>query len=534
MQGRYRVMSPLVPNDPRRPNDLYEVQDTQGRQEIKVLKVLKWQESKYIELFEREAFVLQALEHPGIPKGYGLFKFLTAQNEELYCFVMDKIPGQTLEQWLREHHRASEKLVLRCLRQLLTILEYLHQEEYLHRDIKPANVMLTPSGEFSLIDFGSVQILGDAKTQIISDGYTAPDQSQGKASIQSDIYALGRTIIHLATGIHPTRLKSDSKSGRLLWHRRARQISKTVKQTIDQFMISPATEQWSISKKVAQKLNTRSLLRKRILSPLGLTSIALTLLSMILIGDLYRKFVNDKYIQELYAGFQQQLMDGEIEQAERTLRSTIRLNLLRLQRESKHYNDLGLLCSFRSNYGCALENYDKSIELATNENTVSMSHYQKGIIYQKMERFDDALTQYEIAISGIDQDSLAYPVIANRYSRLLIWYERDWETALALSEEVLAKLDDALNVDISLTAKNFGWALLEKGDLDRAQAYLSKSIAADNSDATSYCLLAQVSEAQGDVAGTRQWWQECESRPNEYNLPETTTWQQQATRYLRS
>lgn len=538
IQGRYRVVSPLVPNDPRRPNDLYEVQDTQAISETKVLKVLKWQEPKYLELFEREAFVLQALKHPGIPKGYGLFKFLTAQNEELVCFVMDKIPGQTLEQWLRENRRASEKFVLRCLRQLLAILDYLHHEEYLHRDIKPANMMIKPSGELALIDFGSVQIFGDAKTRVISDGYTAPEQIQGKASIRSDIYALGRTIIHLATGIHPIHLKHKPKSEQLIWHRKSRQLSKVIKQTIDQHMLNPPAGQTYSAKQIIQELKSESLLHKKILSPLGLVSIALTIASVIVVGDVYRSFVNDEYVQRFYEDAQQSLMDGELEKAEEGLRAVIRLNSLRFKQESKHYNDLGLLCSLRYDYGCALGSYEKSIKLATNKDTVLISHYQKGIIFQNMGRFEDALSQYKNAFLSMDKSTVHYMKIVNRYAKLLIWHEQDFDAALEVSAEALEYLEandiPQKERGLSLITKNMGWALLERGEFDRAQEYLLRAVAANASDATPYCLLAQVNEAQDNETDAQQWWQECKSKPNVYNLPETRTWQQQASRYLRS
>ncbi|MGB0561104.1 MAG: serine/threonine protein kinase, partial [Spirulinaceae cyanobacterium] len=215
LQGQYRVLSPLVPHDPRRPSDLYEVEDQQNiTGDRKILKVLKWQDPKYVELFEREALTLQDLDHPGIPKGYGLFKFLTAQNEELYCFVMDKMPGQDLAQWIRNNRRPSEHFVLNCLRQLIRILDYLHRSGYLHRDIKPANIMIADQ-QVALIDFGSVQAIAQSQTRVISDGYTAPEQVNREAVPLSDIYALGRTIVHLVTGMHPIQLKYDYKTKKL-------------------------------------------------------------------------------------------------------------------------------------------------------------------------------------------------------------------------------------------------------------------------------------------------------------------------------
>ena len=91
--------------------------------------------------------------------------------------------------------------------QVLDTLEYLHnlQPPVIYRDLKPSNVMLTPSGQVKLIDFGIArhfQPLSNA-TMIGTQGYAPPEQYRGKVETRSDLYALGATMHHALSGRDP-------------------------------------------------------------------------------------------------------------------------------------------------------------------------------------------------------------------------------------------------------------------------------------------------------------------------------------------
>jgi serine/threonine protein kinase len=62
-------------------------------------------------------------------------------------------------------------------------------------------------------------------TTVVSGGYSPPEQMNGQAVLQSDFFALGRTFVHLLTGISPLELPKDSKTGCLLWRKQAPKIS---------------------------------------------------------------------------------------------------------------------------------------------------------------------------------------------------------------------------------------------------------------------------------------------------------------------
>jgi WD40 repeat protein len=195
---------------------VYEATDLAGKS--KILKVLKQDlntDSKAVSLFQQEAFVLGQIEHAGIPKIDSYVHHYLADETMLHGIVMQKIEGLNLEQWINQRAQKpiAQKRAIAWLRQLIEILSLVHSKGYFHRDIKPANIMLSPSGQLVLIDFGTAREathtylakIGGVQgvTSICSVGYTAPEQEKGFAVPQSDFYALGCTMIHLVTGKYP-------------------------------------------------------------------------------------------------------------------------------------------------------------------------------------------------------------------------------------------------------------------------------------------------------------------------------------------
>ena len=172
---------------------------------------MQWEELK---LFEREAQVLQSLEHQRIPKYRNYFDL----DKELgggvawFGLVQDYIPGSSLQELLERRKIFSEKEIYDIAIEILEILVYLHNLKPLviHRDIKPSNLILGEDNHIYLIDFGAVQaqgaVTGVTFTVVGSSGYAPLEQFWGRAIPASDIYALGATLIHLLTGISPVDL----------------------------------------------------------------------------------------------------------------------------------------------------------------------------------------------------------------------------------------------------------------------------------------------------------------------------------------
>lgn len=184
---------------------------------VKVLDLHRVSDWKAIELFEREAKVLRTLDHPGIP---AYFDFRTRQDDRQAYLIQALAPGENLESLLSKR-RFTETDLIDLTRRVLHILDYLTRLHpvVVHRDIKPANILLDEQGKVSLVDFGAVRDVASASavggsTVAGTFGYMAPEQLHGGAEPSSDLYGLGMTLIHLATGQEPSsfdskRLKPD-------------------------------------------------------------------------------------------------------------------------------------------------------------------------------------------------------------------------------------------------------------------------------------------------------------------------------------
>lgn len=176
---------------------------------------LQWEEVK---LFEREAQVLKTLNHPKIPRYHDYFETESPRDNSLLWFalVQDYIKGHSLQELITQKVTFSEKQLKNFAKQILEILIYLHglNPPILHRDIKPSNLILGQDNQLYLIDFGAVQnkasLTGVTFTIVGTGGYAPLEQYWGKTVPASDLYALGTTLIHLATGIVPTDLPQQN------------------------------------------------------------------------------------------------------------------------------------------------------------------------------------------------------------------------------------------------------------------------------------------------------------------------------------
>ena len=184
-----------------------------------------------------EVDVLKNLKHTYLPRVYDFLQI----GGEIYT-VMDFIPGQSLDKVLKQNRRIPRELLLRWMTQLAEALAYLHSQTppVIHSDIKPSNIMVTPEENICLIDF-NISLVFDHSIRTssgISGGYSPPEQypdfptyqrlarpegrqeDPGTASAtdgivaqivgrgvdgSSDIYSLGASFYHLATGIRPGR-----------------------------------------------------------------------------------------------------------------------------------------------------------------------------------------------------------------------------------------------------------------------------------------------------------------------------------------
>lgn len=168
-----------------------------------------------IRRFDEEAKLLQSLNHPRIPRVYSHFEDSNPNNNGLtqshihrHYVAMDYIEGEDLDDVLERRRTLPEHEVLQIAEQICDVLIYLHSNGLIYRDMKPSNIMLDhKNGGIKLIDFGIAKLFDTPNrraTQIGTPGYAPPEQYQGLAEVESDIYAFGATLHHMLTGRDPT------------------------------------------------------------------------------------------------------------------------------------------------------------------------------------------------------------------------------------------------------------------------------------------------------------------------------------------
>jgi serine/threonine protein kinase len=214
LQERYQLQRQLGRTAAGRQTWLAQDLQSNERVTLKLLAFspqMQWEELK---LFEREAQVLQALNHPWIPRYRDYFSLdrETGAGIPWFGLVQDYIPGFSLQELLEQGKRLTEKQVRGIATGVLKILIYLHElsPPVLHRDIKPSNLILGEDKQIYLVDFGAVQaqaaVTGVTFTVVGTSGYAPLEQFWGRAVAASDLYALGATLIHLLTGTAPADL----------------------------------------------------------------------------------------------------------------------------------------------------------------------------------------------------------------------------------------------------------------------------------------------------------------------------------------
>lgn len=184
------------------------------------------------ELFEREASTLKTLNHPGIPRFYDFF--IEAGKKYL---VMELIHGQNLERRIRQKGPVSHGQAITWMIQTCEVLDYLHHHPtpVIHRDIKPSNLLVqSVTNRLILIDFGAVKEVGlPSGTRIGAEGFSAPEQKQGRPMPQSDLYAIGPCLVYILTGKSPLRFYQKGIAGYRLEVDRIPSLSAPLKQVIN-------------------------------------------------------------------------------------------------------------------------------------------------------------------------------------------------------------------------------------------------------------------------------------------------------------
>ncbi|MFM2089923.1 MAG: hypothetical protein RLZZ127_412 [Planctomycetota bacterium] len=174
---------------------------------FKVLSPRLATDPSFRERFLREARAAGRLHHPNLISVHD-----AGEAGDLMFFSMELVEGESLRGRLRRGALPEDE-VWAVARQVLAALRYAHDAGVIHRDIKPDNLMLSRDGVVKVADLGLSRLEDadpDAGTTVAgammgTPHYMAPEQGRDArtAGAAADLYGLGATLYHLATGRVP-------------------------------------------------------------------------------------------------------------------------------------------------------------------------------------------------------------------------------------------------------------------------------------------------------------------------------------------
>ena len=152
---------------------------------------------------QAEYAMLLTLSHPHI---VGVIGF-DVRDSKAYLY-MEWMPGGSVASVLHSFRfRLHETLARKYIRDALLGLVYLHSQAAVHRDIKPANMLVTMDGTLKLSDFGTCKRITPDKTSTQSvtgtPSYMSPEGIRGKLGPSGDVWALGCSLVEMASGVPP-------------------------------------------------------------------------------------------------------------------------------------------------------------------------------------------------------------------------------------------------------------------------------------------------------------------------------------------
>jgi len=175
---------------------------------IKVLSARYAQDKDYVGRFIREAKLLAKLDHPYIVKAID-----AGQSRNTLYYVMEFVDGATVLKLLKQKGHLPERDCLKIGIYVAHALDHAAKHKLVHRDVKPTNIMITKEGVVKLCDLGIAKLLDTSATEsdltkkgyaVGSPYYIAPETCLGQdVDIRGDLYSLGATLFHCATGRPP-------------------------------------------------------------------------------------------------------------------------------------------------------------------------------------------------------------------------------------------------------------------------------------------------------------------------------------------
>ncbi|WP_148615466.1 serine/threonine protein kinase [Nocardioides rubriscoriae] len=208
--GRYRLDSRIATGGM---GEVWRATDTTlGREvAVKLLKAEYADDPVFRSRFETEARHAAALHHPGVAAVYDVGErgATDGSPHPRPFLVMELVEGQPLSALIGAGRDLDPTAVRDLLAQTGDALGAAHRAGIVHRDVKPANLMVTPTGQVKVTDFGIARAadgVGITRTGAVmgTPQYLSPEQAEGRpATAASDVYALGVVAFECLAGRRP-------------------------------------------------------------------------------------------------------------------------------------------------------------------------------------------------------------------------------------------------------------------------------------------------------------------------------------------
>lgn len=213
LNGRYEILKVIHSSGM---SNVYLVSDSNLNKQWCLKEIRKSEAGRdQVEYFSllQEANIMKSLNHTSIPRITTI-----EQDGDSIFIIMDYVDGMSVKSWLMRKGKISQDVVVSWMKQITQVVMYLHnrKQPIFYRDMKPDNVMIQGDGNIKLLDFG-ISVVIKESGQVIekalgTDGYAAPEQRRrgNVCDLRSDIYAMGKTMYYMLTGINPSQIPKDT------------------------------------------------------------------------------------------------------------------------------------------------------------------------------------------------------------------------------------------------------------------------------------------------------------------------------------